>query len=859
MGSEGRTGRRAWMRVLPAAAIALWLLPASSAGAEQVVDSGSLRADAGADPWTLSFTDAAGATVLAQDPGTGSGPSGTLGFRTATGWQHATRVLEQQPIGAGGYAATLATTDPAGRTIELQLTPSGEGVIALDARIGGGAPAADVEAIGIAFSAREGERYLGFGERSDAVDQRGNSVENYVSDGPYQQFEYPFLSAFVPPWGLRDRADATYFPIPWLLSSAGYGVLVDNPETSVFRLGSDDEGAWSAEVLKAPAGVAGAEGAAPPTRLQMRVFAGPTPADALRRFTSAVGRQPLPAAPWVYGAWYQDDNPEGEGVAALRAADVPVSALQTYLHYLPCGDQRGVEGEQPARTAAAHAEGLAITTYFNPMVCSNYGAAYGPAAAAGALTRTVAGAPYLYRYGASPTDANVVGQYDFFKPRGRELYGQRLQEAVDAGYDGWMEDFGEYTPLDSASGPGTGIGGSRAHNPYPAKYHCAAYDAIKDAAHPIVRFQRSGWTGAARCAQVVWGGDPTVGWDFDGLRSAVKQALSMGLSGISVWGSDIGGFFAIGRELSPELLMRWVQFGAVSAVMRTQRNGVALPPIDRPQVEDPDQIANWRRYAKLHTRLYPYTLAAQAQYRHTGMPLMRQLALAYPGRSALAGREDEYLFGPDLLAAPVLEPGARERELALPPGRWIDLWRSARYRENDGGLTLTGAKPIRGGRKLTVPAPLEELPLMVRAGSVLPLLAADVDTLASTAGEGGDDDLVTLRDRRGRMSLLAFPRGSTVSRFNRGERLLSSEGGVTGVGRGATTQRLWQLQVRGKRMRGYHLQAAFGAMLKPFRPCTVSLDNRRLPHKAWSYDRRSQVLKAVFRTRNGTLTAAGCS
>ena len=173
----------------------------------------------------------------------------------------------------------------------------------------------------------------------------------------------------------------------------------------------------------------------------------------------------------------------------------------------------------------------------------------------------------------------------------------------------------------------------------------------------------------------------------------------MGLSGISVWGSDIGGFFAIGRDLPPELLVRWVQFGAVSAVMRTQRNGVALPPIERPQVEDPDQIENWRRYAKLHTRLYPYMRAAQRTYRRTGMPLMRHLALAYPDRPALAGLEDQFLFGPDLLAAPVLEPGVTERELTLPPGRWIDLWRSARYRDRDGGLTLARARVLKAKRQ----------------------------------------------------------------------------------------------------------------------------------------------------------------
>ncbi len=132
----------------------------------------------------------------------------------------------------------------------------------------------------------------------------------------------------------------------------------------------------------------------------------------------------------------------------------------------------------------------------------------------------------------------------------------------------------------------------------------------------MVRFQRSGWTGAAPCAQVVWGGDPTTAWGFDGLRSAVTQALNMGLSGVSVWGSDIGGFFAIGdNSLTPELLTRWVQFGAVSGVMRNQANGVAMPSKARPQPIDPDQIGNWRRYSKLRTQLYPYLVAAQRAYR----------------------------------------------------------------------------------------------------------------------------------------------------------------------------------------------------------------------------------------------------
>ena len=94
--------------------------------------------------------------------------------------------------------------------------------------------------------------------------------------------------------------------------------------------------------------------------------------------------------------------------------------------------------------------------------------------------------------------------------------------------------------------------------------------------------------------------------------------------------------------------MRWVQLGAASPVMRTQANGVAVPAKDRPQVIDPDQIDNWRRYTKLHTQLYPYLTAALKKYRRSGLPPMRHLALAYPKDGQAAAREDEFLLPPKL-------------------------------------------------------------------------------------------------------------------------------------------------------------------------------------------------------------------
>jgi hypothetical protein len=253
---------------------AVALLVPTTAAADQQVDSGSLRAAIASSPWHLDFVQDGGPT-LSESRATGGGPTGTLGFRTAIGWSHATAV-GSEGFDGDAYVAELETTDPLGRTLDIRVAPAGEGAIRLSAAVRGPLTG-DVEAVGIAFDAHHGERYLGFGERSNAVDQRGNTVESYVADGPYQAEEYPFLTAFVPAPGLHPRDDSTYFPMPWLLSTAGYGVLVENNETSYFRLGSDSAAAWS---LEASAG-----------ELAFRVFAGPTPAEVLRRLTEFTGRR----------------------------------------------------------------------------------------------------------------------------------------------------------------------------------------------------------------------------------------------------------------------------------------------------------------------------------------------------------------------------------------------------------------------------------------------------------------------------------------------------------------------------------------------------------------------------------------
>jgi alpha-glucosidase (family GH31 glycosyl hydrolase) len=422
------------------------------------------------------------------------------------------------------------------------------------------------------------------------------------------------------------------------------------------------------------------------------------------------------------------------------------------------------------------------------------------------------------------------------------VYAELLTEAIEDGHDGWMEDFGEYTPPNSRSADGTP--GTVMHNQYPVPYHCAAQEFANREARPLARFVRSGWTGVAPCAPIVWNGDPTTDWGFDGLESALKNALTLGLSGISTWGSDVGGFFALGqRRLTAELLIRWLQLGAVSPVMRTQANGFSVPPKQRPQVWDDDVLPHWRRWAKLHNQLYPYIVAAESEYRRSGLPIMRHLALSYPDDQAATAREDEFLFGPDLLAAPVLRPGEEARRLYLPAGRWVDLWRTMSYREPDGGLELGRARTLIGGGETELPAPLEQLPLLARAGAVIALLAPDVDTLTD---HGDPSGIVKLGHRRQRLHLIAFPRGRSRGRFGRTGRIASRE-----------RRGRWQLRLRGPR-RLYSLQASLATLKRPFRPCRVELNGRPLRRGAWRYDRRRRVLRARFRARRARLGVSAC-
>ena len=206
--------------------------------------------------------------------------------------------------------------------------------------------------------------------------------------------------------------------------------------------------------------------------------------------------------------------------------------------------------------------------------------------------------------------------------------------------------------------------------------------------------------------------------------------------------------------------------------MRTKRSGIAIPSYTRPQVFDPERLPLWRRMTELHHQLNPYLRAADDEHRASGLPIARHLVLAHPGSRGRATRTTSTCSAPTCSPRRSPRPGRRARSVWLPPGRWVDWWRSASFAEPRGAYRLGRLRLLRGGRDVTLPAPLGQPPLLLRAGAVLPLLGADVDTL-SPYGRGAG--LVRLADRANRLRLLAVPRGRTRSRLPDGGRARSAE------------------------------------------------------------------------------------
>jgi alpha-glucosidase (family GH31 glycosyl hydrolase) len=284
-------------------------------------------------------------------------------------------------------------------------------------------------------------------------------------------------------------------------------------------------------------------------------------------------------------------------------------------------------------------------------------------------------------------------------------YWARHNNLVKLGVDGWWPDDGDELPVEARL----------------ARHRCYFEGPLAD--RPNVRpwsFHRNGYSGVQRYGGWIWSGDVQSRWDT--LAAHVPVGVNYSLSLTPFWGTDIGGFVPT-REFTGELYVRWFQFAAFNPLFRSHGRTwkLRLPwgwnmgepgPVETNLKPDPAELKNaevepiCKKYLELRYRLLPYNYALVREACDTGLPPMRALWLHYPTDPAAVKRGDEYLWGRDLLVAPVVAKSATERKLYLPEGDWYDFWTNEKH---------------TGKRELTRKVDLATMPLYVRAGAILPL------------------------------------------------------------------------------------------------------------------------------------------
>ena len=429
---------------------------------------------------------------------------------------------------------------------------------------------------------------------------------------------------------------------------------------------------------------------------------------AMREVAELLGRAPLPPR-WALGflqstRHFHDTAELRQLPRTIRERRIPCDALiylSTYGDAL--GWNRGVGhlefqpelwSDPPALLEEVRAQHFEVITHEYPVLHGE-----------SPLFAEADSRGYLLAEGyerASATGANYrQGQryIDFSNPAARAWWWTAHRHLAALGVAGWWLDGGEGPPAGSTLHGGSG---RLLHNIYDRFRHeaFAEGEAGDRPDQRVFLLCRSGAAGMQRFGASCWSGD--INNDFATLEAQIPLGLNTGLSGVPYWGTDVGGFFHPIPE-SGELYARWFQLGAFSPIFRSH-GWVWREHVPWAHGSEVEGIC--RQYAELRYRLLPYTYTLAWQAHTLGLPLMRPLVLNYPDDPRVWGLGHQFLWGDDLLVAPVTREGARAWPVYLPAGAWFDFWTGARH-EGPGGIT--------------VEAPLDRLPLFVRAGAIVPL------------------------------------------------------------------------------------------------------------------------------------------
>jgi alpha-glucosidase len=490
----------------------------------------------------------------------------------------------------------------------------------------------------------------------------------------------------------------TNYPQPTYISSRRYALHVETTAYSAFDF--RHEAFHEIEVWEIPE--------------RIELWARPTFKGLVCALSDRFGRQP-PLPDWVLNGaiiglkdgdnsfarlkLYQD---AGAAVAGLWCEDwvgLRVTSFGRRLFWDWAWNAERYPGLQLKIADLAKA-GVRFLGYVNPYLAVD-GALFPFARDAGYLAlRKDADEPYIVDFGEF--DCGVV---DFTNSEAAAWFAEAVigENMIDFGLSGWMADFGEYLPTDVRLK--SGQDGMLAHNAWPVFWAKVNADAVASRGRTgeILFFMRAGFSGVQAYCPLLWAGDQAVDFSrHDGLQTVICAALSSGLLGNAYHHSDIGGYTSLfGNVRTAELLMRWAEMAAFTAVMRTHEGN---RPTENLQIDqNPEVLAHFARMTRIYRVLKPYLWALSDEAVLTGLPLQRPLFLHFEDDRAIYDEETAYLLGPDLLVAPVIEAGAEERTVRLPAGaRWTHLW---------------SGEVMEGARRVDVAAPIGRPAVFYRHGS----------------------------------------------------------------------------------------------------------------------------------------------
>ena len=328
--------------------------------------------------------------------------------------------------------------------------------------------------------------------------------------------------------------------------------------------------------------------------------------------------------------------------------------------------------------ARLRALGIRPLLYFRPFVGEDTtgterSGEYATAIADGYVTRTAGGQPYIFS-----DDFNASGALiDFTNPAAVGWWRERIDAALELGAEGFMLDFGEQVQPDMHFSDGAT--GAAMHNAYPILVQRVTREALEayEALHPgraIVFYTRSGYSGtpgSAAYENFNFAGDETTNWsEASGLASLTRDMLNRAVGGAYGYSTDIGGYYDLGpgrQVTSRELFIRWAEWAALSPLFRLHG---ALSVEHTPWSKQIHAVGIYRELSRLHVSAEPLISALWKQADETGMPVTRPLYLAYPDDPQAASADQEWLLGPDVLVAPVVEKGASSRSVYFPSGCW---------------------------------------------------------------------------------------------------------------------------------------------------------------------------------------------